>query len=103
MTDNNSVIVITGASGGMGQACARRLGKNHSLLLVDINATAVESTATTLRTEGYRVTPLCTDLAKPEAIEHLVAMAQSLGPLRALVHTAGLSPTMADAKRIMDV
>jgi len=108
MTNNtsaavNSVAVITGASGGMGQACARRLGKNYLLLLVDINASAVEATATTLRAEGYRVTSAGADLAKPEAIEQLVAMTQSLGPLHALVHTAGLSPTMADAKRIMDV
>lgn len=103
MADNNSVAVITGASGGMGQACARRLGKNYSLLLVDINASAVEATATTLHAEGYRVTPFCADLIKPDAIEQLVAIAQSLGPVHALVHTAGLSPTMADAKRIMDV
>lgn len=103
MTENNSVVVITGASGGMGQACARRLGKNHALLLVDINAAAVESTATALKSEGYRVTSFCADLTNPDAIEQLIAMAQSLGPLRALVHTAGLSPTMADGKRIMDV
>jgi NAD(P)-dependent dehydrogenase (short-subunit alcohol dehydrogenase family) len=103
MTDNNSVVVITGASGGMGQACARRLGKNYSLLLVDINSAAVESTATALKSEGYRVTSFSADLTKPEAIEQLVAMTHSLGPLHALVHTAGLSPTMADGKRIMDV
>jgi NAD(P)-dependent dehydrogenase (short-subunit alcohol dehydrogenase family) len=103
MADNDSVVVITGGSGGMGQACARRLGKNHALLLVDINAAAVEATASALRAEGYRVTPCCADLAKPEVIEQLVAKTQSLGPLRALVHTAGLSPTMADARRIMDV
>lgn len=103
MTNTDSVAVITGASGGMGQACARRLGKKHALVLADINASAVNATAATLSAEGYRVTPFCADLAKPEAIEQLVATTQSLGPLHALVHTAGLSPTMADARRIMDV
>jgi NAD(P)-dependent dehydrogenase (short-subunit alcohol dehydrogenase family) len=103
MTNNKSIVVITGASGGMGQACARRLGKNHPLLLVDINAAAVDAVAATLQQEGYRVTPFCADIATPDAIAQLVATTQSLGPLHALVHTAGLSPTMADARRIMDV
>lgn len=103
MADHPSVAVITGASGGMGQACARRLGKKHQLLLADINETAIEATAAALRAEGYSVTPICADIAKPEAIEQLAAKAQALGPVHALVHTAGLSPTMGDAKRIMDV
>jgi NAD(P)-dependent dehydrogenase (short-subunit alcohol dehydrogenase family) len=103
MTNSNPIVVITGASGGMGQACARRLGKNHPLLLVDINAAAVDAVAVTLRDEGYRVTSFCADLANPAAVGQLVAAAQAFGPLHALVHTAGLSPTMADAKRIMDV
>lgn len=103
MTNKNSVVVITGASGGMGRACAQRLGKNHSLLLVDVNAAAVEEMAIALNAQGYCATPFCADLTNPVVIEQLVAMTQSLGPLRALVHTAGLSPSMADAKRIMDV
>lgn len=45
MTDNSSVAVITGAFGDMGPACARWLGKKHTLLVVDINAAAIEAMA----------------------------------------------------------
>lgn len=103
MADNNSVVVITGGAGGMGQACARRLGKNYPLLLVDINAVGLEATATQLRAEGYRVTPFGDDLSNPDNIAKLVDTANAIGPFKALVHTAGLSPAMADAKRIMEV
>ncbi len=104
MTNNQkTVAVITGASGGMGRACARRLGKQHTLLLADINAAAVDETASALRAEGYSVTPICVDIAAVGAIEQLAATAQALGAVQVLVHTAGVSPTMADARRIMEI
>lgn len=103
MQDYPSVAVITGAAGGMGQACARRLGTNHTLLLTDIDEASIEATAAALRGEGFNVTPICADIAKPEVIAQLVAKAQALGPVRTLVHTASLSPTMGDARRIMEV
>ena len=103
MADKNAVVVITGGSGGMGQACARRLGKNHPLLLIDINAAGLEATANTLSNEGYRVSSFSGDLTDPRNLAQVIEATQAIGPLKALVHTAGLSPAMADAKRIMEV
>ena len=43
------------------------------------------------------------DVADPAAVELLVERVQGLGPFRALAHAAGVSPTMADARRVMEV
>ena len=37
MSDNRPVILITGACGGMGQACARLLGHRYRLALTDMD------------------------------------------------------------------
>jgi NAD(P)-dependent dehydrogenase (short-subunit alcohol dehydrogenase family) len=43
------------------------------------------------------------DITDPDSIATLVARVQELGELRALAHAAGVSPTMADARRVFEV
>ena len=50
-----SLAVITGACGGMGQACARRLGLSHALVLTDIDEGRIAALAGQLAGEGYTV------------------------------------------------
>jgi NAD(P)-dependent dehydrogenase (short-subunit alcohol dehydrogenase family) len=100
--ERSSVAVITGGCGGMGIACARRLGKHHRLLLADIDAGRLDATADDLRSDDYDVAVVAGDLSDPDVIAVLAEKSRTLGGLGALVHTAGLSPTMADAKRVME-
>ena len=63
-----SVFVITGGAGGMGRACARRLGERGILLLADIIADPLERAAQQLRAEGLRVeTQLC-DVSQEDSV-----------------------------------
>lgn len=103
MQKQAELVVITGAAGGMGRACARRMGSRYSLLLLDIKPDTLKSTAHELRDEGFEVETYCADLTDPGAISAFVGKARSLGPLKALIHTAGISPTMGNAERIMAV
>jgi NAD(P)-dependent dehydrogenase (short-subunit alcohol dehydrogenase family) len=103
MTNEKSVAVVTGGSSGMGLACAYRLGGRHALVLADINAAGLEAAAAELRDAGCTVTPVQVDITRPESVAHLAETARALGPLGALVHAAGLSPTMADGRRILEV
>ncbi len=100
--DHGTVAVITGGCGGMGIACARRLGRLHRLLLADINAAGLDETAHALGSTGCDVTVVAGDLMDPAVVTALAETARSLGRLSALVHTAGLSPTMADGRRILE-
>lgn len=106
MTQEHSkqgVAIITGAAGGMGSAVAIQLAsQGWSLLLCDINPDRLEVVAGPLRATAPSVDILAGDLADPAFPAQLIA---TLGnrQIGALIHTAGLSPTMGDAARILAV
>lgn len=98
------ILVITGAAGGIGAACARALGRTgQPLLLADLDAAALDETARAIGAEGVDATALAGDLADAGDRDALVAEVERSGGLAGLAHTAGLSGTMADAKRILEV
>ncbi len=97
------VAVITGGAGGMGLACARVLGDAHRLLLADVDADRLRAAGAALAGEGFESEGELLDVADRAQMHTLAARAAELGPLGALVHTAGLSPTMADGACIWQV
>jgi len=94
------IAVITGGGGDMGLACARRLGATHGLLLAEIDAKRLEHALEQLAEAGLDAEGETVDISDQDALHALAGRAASLGELGALVHTAGLSPTMADGARI---
>jgi NAD(P)-dependent dehydrogenase (short-subunit alcohol dehydrogenase family) len=104
MAQRASVAVITGGGGDMGVACAERLGaRGHRLCLAEFAAERLERAQAALAQKGYDVTGLRCDISDPQAIHALAKQAAELGELAALVHTAGLSPTMGEGRRILSV
>jgi NAD(P)-dependent dehydrogenase (short-subunit alcohol dehydrogenase family) len=102
MTDNaprpssrRPAAIITGAAGGMGRACARRLANTHALILTDVNAARLAETAETLREDDNAeiAAELCGDIADDGLIGQIAAAAAE--GCQVLVHTAGLSPALA--------
>ena len=88
-----TVTVITGAASGMGRRCVDALrGTSDHLVAVDLRAPEIEGT----------INVAC-DVADPAAVISLSDRVRELGPFRALAHAAGVSPTMADARRVMEV
>lgn len=96
------VIVITG-TGGMGMAIARRLGSGRLLVLADFVGEVLEQAARQLRGDGHDVQTVLTDVSNAESVGALAETVDTLGYFRALVHTAGVSPFQASAKRIVEV
>jgi NAD(P)-dependent dehydrogenase (short-subunit alcohol dehydrogenase family) len=95
--------VVTGAAGGIGGACARRFARDgYDLLLVDVGQAPLDSTAAALRGSGARVETLAGDIASPD-FPAAVAAAVGERTMTLLLHAAGLSPSMADPARIVDV
>jgi NAD(P)-dependent dehydrogenase (short-subunit alcohol dehydrogenase family) len=96
-------LLITGAAGGMGRACARLLGATHDLILTDVTAPALDGFAAELAVEGYAIAGCqAGDVGDDALLEALVGHLADGEPF-GLVHTAGLSPSMADWRRVMDV
>lgn len=101
---SKQVYVITGGSGGMGKATAELVGKYGTVLLADISVERLEATKQELATKGITDVHYQTvDITSKENVEALATKAAELGALKGLVHTAGISPTMGTAEKILDV
>ena len=99
----DTVAIITGACGGMGQACARSLGAHHRLVLADLDQARLDDFAAALKAEGHDVAAtVAGDLGRHGVAGQSVKAARDAGPLRAVVHTAGLSPALAGWEAILE-
>jgi NAD(P)-dependent dehydrogenase (short-subunit alcohol dehydrogenase family) len=100
-----TVGIATGAGRGMGRACADRLAAMvDTLLLVDLDEQSVTQAAKDLAGVGAAmVEPVTMDVSDPDAVARLASRVDELGTLRAVAHAAGISPTMADWRRILTV
>lgn len=88
-----TVAVVTGAASGMGRACVERLrGRGDHLLAVDLHEPDIDGTI-----------GIACDISDPAAVQALADRVKELGPFSALAHAAGLSPTMAEPRRIVEV
>lgn len=88
-----TAVVVTGAASGMGRECVERLrDRGDVLVAVDLRAPDIEGT-----------TGVACDVSSPPEVAALVERVREQGGLRALVHAAGISPTMGDARRIFEV
>lgn len=95
--------VVTGGGGGMGLACARRLGQEGPVLLADIDRERLRAALDDLQREGIDAVGVACDVSDPASVASLAGALRERGLLRALAHTAGLSPMMAPAERIYAV
>ncbi|MFD8966988.1 SDR family oxidoreductase [Streptomyces sp. NPDC059568] len=96
------IAVVIGV-GGMGQAIARRVGPGARLLLADFNEETLDTVTGQLRGEGYEVTSQAVDVSSRASVAALAKRAASLGEVRYVVHTAGLSPAQAPVPAILAV
>ena len=94
--------VVVGA-GGMGIAVARRMAQRFRVLLADLDGAKAEAEAARMRGEGMDATAIACDVTAPDAVATLAQEVARAGGLGALVHVAGLSPSMADYATIMRV
>jgi NAD(P)-dependent dehydrogenase (short-subunit alcohol dehydrogenase family) len=95
--------IITGAAGGMGSAAAALLAADGwPLILCDRDAQRLEQVAAPLRASAARLDILAGDIADAKFPEHLIA-AVAGRQIGAVIHTAGLSPTMGSAAEIFTV
>ncbi len=95
---NRRVALITGASGGIGQAIALRLAGEGTTIALGYgsNAQPAEELAQKIEAEGGRAVAIGADLRRLDAPATLLdAVESSLGPVEVLVSNAGLGRRQA--------
>jgi short-subunit dehydrogenase len=87
----NKIVLITGASGGIGAACARRFAaEGASVMLAARGAEGLRKLAAEIERNGGKAYALPTDVSDPAACERLVQRAaEPFGGLDVLVNNAG--------------
>jgi NAD(P)-dependent dehydrogenase (short-subunit alcohol dehydrogenase family) len=101
-----TVGIVTGAARGMGAACAARLRATvDALVLVDrAEDTLADAAEELARARGHALLEtFVLDVQDREGMARLAVRASELGPLRAVAHAAGVSPTMADWRTVLTV
>ncbi len=96
------VVIVTGASRGIGAAVARRLAADGAaVVLAARSADALEELALELGTAGGRSLAVPTDLGSTDDLEQLVeATVGRFGRLDVLVNNAGVLPTATRSERM---
>ncbi|RAV18329.1 oxidoreductase [Mycolicibacterium sp. GF69] len=95
------VSIITGGAGGMGQATATIVGRDHTVVLCDVKKDRLDTATATLADAGITATPVHCDVTDRLAVNRLFEAASGLGTIASVIHTAGVSPSMGDAEYVM--
>jgi NAD(P)-dependent dehydrogenase (short-subunit alcohol dehydrogenase family) len=101
-----TVGIVTGAARGMGAACAHRVKDMVDILvLVDRNEANLAVMGEDLVATRPRasVETFALDVKDRDGLARLAERVDNLGPLRAVAHAAGVSPTMADWRGVLTV
>ena len=93
--------IVTGASGGLGSAVARRLAKDGFAIAVNYsdNSAPAEKLTAELRTAGGQAIAVRADVSSPEDVESLFKQTlAAFGSINAVVHSAGIMPLLPIAE-----
>ena len=96
-------VIITGAAGGMGRACARLFGMTHDLVLCDVAAAPLEAFVAELERDSYTIAGTAAGDTCDDGVLARITGSLTQGEPFVLVHTAGVSPSQADWETIMRV
>lgn len=96
--------IITGGTGGMGVATARILGADHRIVLADLDQARIDATVAELAAAGIDASGTVCNITDRASVDALFAYAEQGGHhVRAVVHTAGVSPQMGSAQFVAHI
>ena len=85
----------------MGVETAKIVGRDHAVVLCDVRQDRLDRAAATLSELGITATTVNCDVTERAAVSELFDTAAGLGVVRAVVHTAGVSPAMGGAEYVI--
>ena len=103
MSSMADVCVITGGGSGMGLAAAKFMPTEKIIVISGRTVSKLENAADELRKEGHTVYCQACDTSDRESVKKLAEFSASLGTVRNVINSAGLSPNMADGIKVLKV
>lgn len=97
------VCVITGGGSGMGLATAKLMGKDYYIIISGRSVSKLEGALQELKKANIKAESYPCDVSDYASVKALAQHAKSIGKVMAVIHAAGMSPHMGDAKTIMEV
>ncbi len=91
---NKTVCVITGGGSGMGLAAAKYMPKDKIIVVTGRTMSKLEGAVKELTELGYEAYAKACDTSKREQVRELAEYAASLGEIKNVIHSAGVSPAM---------
>ena len=98
-----NVCVITGGGSGMGLAAAKCMPKEKIIVVTGRTMSKLEKAVKELEDLGYEAYAKTCDTSKREQVRELAEFAASLGEIKNVINSAGLSPAMAEPEQLIRV
>lgn len=89
-----NVCVITGGGSGMGLEAAKFMPKDKIIVLSGRTEKKLEGAVAMLKEMGFEAYAKACDTSKRESVKELVSFACSLGEVKNVINSAGVSPAM---------
>jgi len=97
------VCVITGGGSGMGLAAAKFMPTEKIIVVTGRTMAKLENAVRELTALGYEAHAKTCDTSIREQVRELAEYAAALGEIKNVIHSAGLSPAMADPEKLIRV
>lgn len=98
----DNIYVITGGSGGIGLESAKQF-KDGTVIIADINEEALAKGKAELEALGIKAETAICDVTNQEQVNEVAKKAASMGKIKGVVHTAGISPSAKNCVLIMKI
>lgn len=98
-----NVCVITGGGSGMGLAAAKCMPKDKIIVVTGRTMSKLENAVKELQELGYEAYAKTCDTSNREQVRELAEYAASLGEIKNVINSAGLSPAMAEPEKLIRV
>lgn len=98
-----NVCVITGGGSGMGLAAAKCMPKDKIIVVTGRTMSKLENAVKELQELGYEAYAKTCDTSIRQQVRELAEYAASLGEIKNVINSAGLSPAMAEPEKLMRV
>lgn len=87
----------------MGFATALKMGEDHHVVIADVKKEALDEAIEKLRAKSISCSATVCDITNRLSVDELFKSAAEHGPVKSVIHTAGVSPHMGNAEMILKI